>query len=371
MKKVVKIFAIVLAIIALAVVGYLVYVLVSYERLDDMKLPVQNIAMGHKADEDIYGEVDKAVPVGKELMVTSYNIGFGAYSDDFTFFMDGGTESWAFSEDAVYQNIGGAMKTLRDQKPDIALLQEVDFDATRSYHIDENAFVAELLAADASYDYVKAQNYNSAFLMYPLYQPHGANKSSIMTFAKYEIESSERIGLPIEKGLSKFLDLDRCFSKSKIKTEKGNYLVVYDFHLSAYTTDPETAQIQLKMVVEDMTNEYEKGNYCIAGGDFNCDVLGNSPEIFHTESVTYDWAQPIKHELFSYVTDLVAPYSEETNAATCRNPNKPYEVGDYVVSVDGFIITKNVELIKSDVIDTGFKYSDHNPVYMRIILKEE
>ena len=69
-----------------------------------------------------------------------------------------------------------------------------------------------------------------------------------------------------------------------------------------------------------------------------------------------------------YIT-LVVPFNEADPKASCRNPDKPYEVGDFVVTVDGFIKSANVEITESDVIDVGFKYSDHNPVYMKFILK--
>ena len=51
------------------------------------------------------------------------------------------------------------------------------------------------------------------------------------------------------------------------------------------------------------------------------------------------------------------------------NPNKPFKKGDFVVTVDGFIVSANVEVTYSNVIETGFKYSDHNPVWMKFKLK--
>ena len=45
------------------------------------------------------------VPVGEELTVTSWNIGFGAYTDRFSFFMDGGEYSRGFSEAVSYTHL--------------------------------------------------------------------------------------------------------------------------------------------------------------------------------------------------------------------------------------------------------------------------
>lgn len=45
-------------------------------------------------------------------------------------------------------------------------------------------------------------------------KPIGKAKSGIMTYSKYEIESSTRYKLPIETNFNKFFDLDRAFAVS-------------------------------------------------------------------------------------------------------------------------------------------------------------
>ena len=41
----------------------------------------------------------------------------------------------------------------------------------------------------------------------------------------------------------------------------------------------------------------------------------------------------------------------------------------FVVTVDGFLVSDNVTVEDALVLDTGFKWSDHNPVYMDFILE--
>lgn len=358
LAKVFTIIGIIVAAIIVIAAAYVAYVFIDFQRIDDNQVLTA------------YGEAEQEkFTTGKEMTIISYNIGFGAYSDDYTFFMDGGKESWAFSKEAVYENIDGAMGVMGRFNPEIALLQEVDFDGTRSYHIDEIELAQNAMWELGDYSTMFAQNYDSPFLMYPITQPHGKNKAGIMTFSKAKITDGLRRSLPIEEGLSKVLDLDRCYSKARIPVENGKELVVYNMHLSAYTAKAETAEIQLGMVVQDMQAEYDKGNYCIAGGDFNRDLLGNSPAIFHTDRLDDNWAQPVNMSLFTDDITLVAPYQERERAASCRNPNKPFKKGDFVVTVDGFIVSANVEVTYSNVIETGFKYSDHNPVWMKFKLK--
>ncbi len=49
--------------------------------------------------------------------------------------------------------------------------------------------------------------------------------------------------------------------------------MLYDLHLSAYTSDGTIATEQLALLLADMQAEYEKGSWCVAGGDFNKDLL--------------------------------------------------------------------------------------------------
>ena len=112
--------------------SYVAYVFLSYNRIEDNKALV------------VKGNADDAASAGREYTIVSYNIGFGAYTADYTFFMDGGKESRARSKDSVLTCTDGTAKTALSFKPDFALFQEVDTSSTRSYHVNEAARIAEL-----------------------------------------------------------------------------------------------------------------------------------------------------------------------------------------------------------------------------------
>ena len=253
-KKIIKTLCIVLSVIVLAVLAYLLYVILSYHRLDD------NITL------EIEGDATNVATVNTELSLLTYNIGFGAYSADYSFFMDGGEHSRALSKNAVINNTNGVLDVIEDEKPDLILLQEVDIDGTRSYHVNQKNLISDKLDG---FDTVFAENYDSPYFLYPLYEPIGANKSGLLTVSRFDIESSIRRSLPVENSISKFFDLDRAYSVSVIKTDSGKDLVLYNVHLSAYTSDGTISDEQLKLLSEDMLSQYEKGNYIIAAGDFN------------------------------------------------------------------------------------------------------
>lgn len=350
MKKALKIILWIVVVLVLVVGAYLAYVFIDYYRLDDnLDLPVT-------------GEVEQTAATDTDYSIVSYNIGFGAYSADYSFFMDGGKYSRAFSLDAVNENIGGAMDTVGALSPDFVLLQEVDTDSTRSYHVDESELV---LSALTGYDSVFSQDYDSPYLFYPIFSPHGKSVSGIMTLSSAKIESSLRRSLPIESGFMKLVDLDRCYSVSRIPVSNGKTLCLINLHLSAYSSDGTIATEQLKMLFSDIAAEYAAGNYVVCGGDFNKDLLGDSSEIFGISGDDFTWAQSFPFDLLPDGFTLVAPLDEENPVPSCRNANEPYDPETtFVLTIDGFIVSDNVKVVSSEVVDTGFAYSDHNPVRM-------
>ena len=353
-KKILKIILCVVLAFVVVVGGYVAYVFISYHRIGD-----QTLEVGGEAASD-------AAKTKKEYKIVSYNIGFGAYEDDYGFFMDGGEKSRAWSKERLDVNLKNIASLLENENADLYLVQEVDIGSTRSYSADERAYFE--MEGKAR---VFAQNYDSPYLFYPILEPHGASKSGIMTFSAFKVTSADRVELPVESGFTKILDLDRCYSKSRIPTDDGKELVLYNFHLSAYTSDGKIADEQLALVIDDMDAEYNAGNYCIAGGDFNKDILGDSSKYFGKADKEYTWAQPIDLGAFDgHNVTLVAPIDESAPVPTCRNADGPYHEGQYVLTIDGFLVTANVKVRSSAVIDSEFRFSDHNPVTMSFSLGE-
>ena len=122
MKKVLKITGVLVLALLVLIASYAVYLFTSYHRIEDN----QNIEPSGSS------ALSAAVPVGEDLQVTSWNIGFAAYTDQYSFFMDGGKYSRAFSKEAVLDNMDEISAQLVGFDSDFYLIQEVDIDATRS-----------------------------------------------------------------------------------------------------------------------------------------------------------------------------------------------------------------------------------------------
>lgn len=347
-------------LLLLAIAGYVGYVVQAYDRIADG----QSLEIDNRSSD--------VMKTQKKYTVVTYNVGFGAFSPEYSFFMDGGEYARAFDEQAVMANTQGAIRVLQQLQPDLLLFQEVDLDSTRSYHINQ---MEMFIQAIPGYSSNFAINYDSPYYLYPLTQPHGKSLSGLATFARFTMGSAVRRSLPAEDGWRKYFDLDRCYSVTKIPVENGKTLCLYHVHLSAYAEESELIYQQLEVLFEDMQQEYQAGNYVIAGGDFNKDLLGDSSQYFLSQQDWGDngmpgWAQP-------FPTDRIPEHftlcrEEPVQTPSCRDSSEPYTSGQtYVTVVDGFICSDNIQVEKTQVIDTQFSYSDHNPVELTFTLLDE
>ena len=121
------------------------------------------------------------------------------------------------------------------------------------------------------------------------------------------------------------------------------------------------------MLFSVLQQEYEKGNYVIAGGDFNQTFPGGLDAYPTLDSST--WVPGV---LESSILPEGWHFAYDTDAPSCRLLNQPYDPSDpatqYYV-IDGYILSPNVEAIRVQTMDLQFHASDHNPVYLEAKLK--
>ena len=367
LRKVLHTILVTLGLILIVIISYLLYVFTSFYRQPD-NLSLTPFSKSGQVNEET-GSVSgpQSIHTDETYSILTYNVGFGAYTPDYSFFMDGGKSSWAESKEVLNQTLDGLAATISGIDPDFVLLQEVDEDGTRSYHVDEVSFFEQNLSYE---NYVFAQNYDSAFLFYPITEPHGANRSGIVTGTHTGITSALRRSLPIASSVKKILDYDRCYSITRIPVDSsdGNReLVIFNVHMSAYGTDASVREGQFSMLAEDMQKEYLAGNYVICGGDFNHNLRQGGSEN------APDWAQPFPREALP--TGMTVAFDDENaelNIAhdSCRNADKAYDpASSFTVLADGFLVSDNVDVLKYESKDLGYAYSDHDPVVMEFVLK--
>ncbi len=318
-----------------------------------------------RAIEPVPVAVDPEQPgleLGEELKILCWNIGYGGLGKDSDFFMDGGESVKAADEETVKKHLAGIKETIDSVDADLVMLQELDTDSARSYRIDQQTYFS---GGSSSY----AMNYSCPFVPFPL-PPIGRVHSGLYTVADdYAVERAERHALPCPfKWPVSTANLKRCLLVNYLPIEGSDkQLVLVNLHLEAYDSG-EGKIAQTKQLREFILSEYEKGNFVIAGGDFN-QVFPGSTELYpntHPEL----WSpgaldEGLLPEGWTLAYDMAVP--------TCRLLNQPYDPEDtentqhYVI--DGFILSPNVELKSVSTMDEGFENSDHNPVLLEAILK--
>lgn len=337
---------------------YLLYIIISYQRIPD------NQTISVQQPTQSQASLSPSTP----YTALTYNLGFGAYTPSFTFFMDGGKQSVAESESSVVSCIQGAINTIEAQNADFILLQEIDVDSTRSHHVNEKALLEESFP---SYYASFAINYNSAYLLVPPWEPHGKSLSGLELFSKYPIRSSIRRSLPVASGLSKFFDLDRCYTISRIPVDNGKELCIYTVHLSAYGTNDTVRAGQLSMLFSDMAADRANGNYILCGGDFNHDLKADESDTENRESWAYPFPRSELPEGFSFAMDQLSNEQKESLPHTSRMTDIPYDKEkSYVVTLDGFIVSDNIQCLNYQTIITDYTYSDHEPVLLQFLLND-
>ena len=370
----------ILGTLLLIVAGYVIYVFASYHRIpDNQVLTPQPDSLSYATMGRVPPQRIGVVPGEQTYSIMTYNIGFGAYTPDYSFFMDGGKYSWARSEDGLKENLKDIAGLINDCDPDFVVLQEVDESGTRTYHVNEVSY----MQATDYFQSVYARNFDSPFLFWPLNEPHGANKSGLLTLSKAYISSALRRSLPVADSITKIVDYDRAYTISRIplgeapegaaalnsaasSDPSGKELVIFNVHLSAYSTGSVCEQ-QLGMLFEDLQKEYAAGNYVICGGDFNHNLRNGGSD------KAPGWAQPFPREVFPSTFSFgFDQEGVEVNIShdSCRNADEAYNPETtFTVLADGFIVSSNIEVIKYEAMDLQYAYSDHDPVVMEFRLK--
>jgi endonuclease/exonuclease/phosphatase family metal-dependent hydrolase len=366
----------IVGILLLLVIGYVVFVALNYSRIEDNQVLSIESLTSTTANKD--------VELGKDYSLVTYNLGFGAYDPNYSFFMDKSTlrkdvesvgkagetvtgkASTASSKESAEVLTNGALNTLDFISPDFIYFQEIDKDSNRSKRVNQ---VEEAKLAFPEMSSIFASNFHSVWLQYPPLDPIGDIQSGIQTFSSFRIASAVRRSLPITDAFpTKFFDLDRCLMVLHLPVkDSSKQLVMINLHLSAYDKDGEFKKEQLTLLYELAKAEASKGNFVIIGGDFN-NAFGSSITDFQNSEEIPEWIIDFDKTKVPSGFSIVTP-SNSKELGSVRDTSFPYLPGqNYETITDGFIVSDNVEA-NSKILDTKYKYSDHNPVKLDFKLK--
>ena len=354
MKKLLKVlFGIIVALVLAVAVALGVFTIAEYRPAE-----TETVTADH--------ETEAVLETGKALTLVTWNCGYGALGDNADFFMDGGSSVYTAEKDRVQQNLAGIRDTLKGMDPDLVILQEVDINSSRSYGTDEREVLRDVLPGASE---AFAYNFNALYVPYPL-PPIGHVESGLYTLSRAEARTAERVSLPVPFSWPiRLVNLKRCLLVSRFPvqgTEKE--LVLINLHLEAYDSG-EGKEAQTRQLVSIMQEEYAKGNYVIAGGDFNQRFTNIDQSAYPVYEGMWQPGE-IDADAFGGNFTLLA----DNRTPTCRTLDRAYagaeKEGFQFYLIDGFIVSANVQAEEPETVDCGFACTDHNPVRLRFTLAE-
>ena len=376
LKKALIVSVVALGAIAFSFGGYAGYLLFSVRRLGDQTLAIDGEAPKEKA---LVGNTYKAI---------TYNIGYGAHSQDFTDFSKTGydvqgnptkgSSAKAKSFEEAQTNTLEAINTTKGYSPDFILFQEVDKSSTRSFHCDQDAKIKKLFP---KFDHTYAVNHHTGYLPTPLNDAQGGIRSGLATISNIKIKEGQR------KQCSKasLFDLDRCFSINEIEVDNEKSLFLINVHFSNNEDGGITQKNQRAELNTLLEEKKARGDYVLVGGDFNSDLLVGNPDTrFAYSKESLPFGRSNKPDWISYWFDgpsLAEGYTliANDNKPTIRNSDTEWEPDkSYIGVTDGFIVSNNIEINYSRCKNIqsqdgnknldGFAFSDHDPAFIEFKL---
>ncbi|MCD4793942.1 MAG: endonuclease/exonuclease/phosphatase family protein [Bacteroidales bacterium] len=348
MKKILKF---ILYIIIVVVIAFAVFLI--YATIDDYK-PDEKTTVFESDKPELLSD-------SSQISLMVWNIGYCGLNKEMDFFYDGG-ENVRPSEENVKKNLQGVKQFIQaDENIDFILFQEVDKDAKRSYHYNQYDTIANMLP-ERNCTYGK--NYDVFFVPQPITDPMGSVNSGLMTVSKYVPAGSIRYSFPGNYSwpLGLFF-LDRCFLVNSYNLSNDKKLLIINTHNSAYD-DGSLKEQQMEYLKTFLTEEYNKGNYIIVGGDWNQCPPGFKPN-FKDNIMDNETRTNIDED---YLEDWHWLY--DNKLPTNRRVATPYIKGKTLTTViDFYLLSPNIEAVSVNNIDVGFEYSDHQPVKAVVKLK--
>jgi len=303
-----------------------------------------------------------------------WNIGYASLGAKEDFFMDGGKGVRPVEARIVEENIKAIQTFFTAVAPDIIFIQEIDVNSKRSYGINQVEYLSRAWKGSSAF----ALNFKCPFVPVPFPDFIGKVESGILILNSYGTgsaasSSAERISLPSPFSWpERIAQLKRCLLVQRIPIQEdgsanGAELVLVNLHLEAYDSGGAGRIAQTRVLAEFLKAEYAKGNYCVAGGDFN-QVFPALKDVFPIQQNEFFTPGIVDDSLFGEGWILAA----DPSSPSCRSLDKPYggnrENFQFYI-IDGFILSPNVELIAVQTQDLDFQNSDHNPVKLTFSLK--
>ncbi|NBF03220.1 endonuclease/exonuclease/phosphatase family protein [Pseudomonas sp. Fl5BN2] len=313
----------------------------------------------------------KAAPLvpGQALKVLTWNLQYLA-GKRYVFWNDQlqGEDERPTLEDMAF-SLDEVARVIRDEQPDLVLLQEVDNGAKASAYQDQFKLLQERLA-DLYPCSTQAYDWKADFVP----SPHifGSVGRQLATLSRYRIEHAERLQLPVTPGhlISRQFQPKDALLLSYLPLSDGGQLVVVNTHLERARKVEDTQQKQVAAIIKVLDKLESRGTPWVIGGDFNLLPLGQYQRLSEVHRAPYSADSPL-HLLWDKYP-MIPSNTQASGVDRARwlthYPNDPSLDGPDR-TVDYLFYSPLVKRVESRVRqDDTLRISDHLPVLARFLL---
>jgi endonuclease/exonuclease/phosphatase family metal-dependent hydrolase len=216
---------------------------------------------------------DAAPPIlmpGQALKVMTWNIQYLA-GKRYVFWYDmpdgSGPDERPTPDDIAY-NLDEVARVIRDEQPDIVLLQEVNDGAKNTDYTNQLALLQERVT-DLYPCSTEAFYWKSDFV--PDRHIYGSVGMKLATLSRYQMDKAERLQLPSPNGnlIGRQFEPKRALLVSDLPLRDGGHLAVVNTHLGDFKPGDDTLQRQVAATTQLLDTFEQAGTLWISGGDFN------------------------------------------------------------------------------------------------------
>jgi endonuclease/exonuclease/phosphatase family metal-dependent hydrolase len=235
---------------------------------------------------------------GQSVKVLNWNVQYMAGKDYF-FFYEGGPDAQVEPED-IEATTAEVARVIRDENPDIVLLQEVYDGAVRTEYIDELARLRQQLPDEYAC-------HSSAFYWRAPFVPHprilGSVGMKLVVLSKYRIDDALRHQLTLKPAdpITKHFGLRRAVQEVRLPVDGGLDFVALNTHLEAFAKGTGLMARHVQEIQAILQRIAGDGHPWLLGGDFN--MLPPAPE-------AYERLQPSQRAFFNDDATEITPLFE-------------------------------------------------------------
>lgn len=289
---------------------------------------------------------------GGDLDILIWNVGYGGLGAGSDFVSDGGAHMFPPSRRAVRDNVAGIESFLASQSDaDVVLIQELAQAGPVNYWVGLRDRVGHALRGR---DAVFFSDFKTRLAPPPLRVVHGQG-----VYSARAVDGADIVALPAEDG--GFLGVRRRYAAPLVRLAGDANWTVASVHLAAFDEDASVRTRQLRELLAWAQSEYARGRRVVIGGDWNFQLAEtNFPHA--TDERYLFWLFPFPDDALPDGWRIAA----DASIPSVRTNHKPYVAGEnYITTIDGFVVSPNVEVLSVAGFDLGFAHADHQPVRLR------